>query len=124
MSLAFFCYFFETGTRKPDLFQAECVSSELDQYFCLNVNGNDCSSQISHEFAAFFLPFDVSYLLLVYIVLHTDICKIATLAAIYFMTTFILSEYYKLERGRFITTRKLPLFLKNFGSIRRYLTNI
>ena len=60
----------------------------------------DCSTQISHEFAAFFLPFDVSYLLLVY----TYVCKIASLAAIYFMTTFILSEYYKLERGRFITT--------------------
>ena len=34
----------------------------------------------------------------------TYVCKIASLAAIYFMTTFILSEYYKLERGRFITT--------------------
>ena len=45
---------------------------------------------------------------------YWDICKIAAMlalllaAAIYFMTTFILSEYYKLERGRFITA--LPLF--------------
>lgn len=31
------------------------------------VNAFDCSSQISHEFAAFFLAFDVSYLLLVYV---------------------------------------------------------
>ena len=39
----------------------------------------------------------------------TYVCKIASLAAIYFMTTFILSEYYKLERGRFITTHSSVL---------------
>ena len=68
-------------------------------YSGIFVNSKDCSTQISHEFAAFFLPFDVSYLLLVYI------CKIAAmLTAIYFTDTFILSEYYKLERGRFINS--------------------
>ena len=53
-------------------------------------------------FSFFLLTF--SYLLLVYMLNATYVCKIASLAAIYFMTTFILSEYYKLERGRFITT--------------------
>ena len=57
-----------------------------------SVKAKDCSTQISHEFAAFF-----SFLLTSHIY-YWDICKIAAMlalllaAAIYFMTTFILSD--------------------------------
>ena len=86
-----------------DMIWREISRPYLTVYFC-QCKRLFVSNQpwICSFFSFFLLTF--SYLLLVYMLNATYVCKIASLAAIYFMTTFILSEYYKLERGRFITT--------------------
>ena len=86
-----------------DMIWIEISRPYLTVYFC-QCKRLFVSNQpwICSFFSFFLLTF--SYLLLVYMLNATYVCKIASLAAIYFMTTFILSEYYKLERGRFITT--------------------
>ena len=68
----------------------------------------DCSSQISHEWGDFFSLCDSSSnIAKATHIYYWCICKIA---AIYFMTTFILLEYYKLEsRGRKVHIPLPPL---------------
>ena len=96
-----------------DMICREISRPYLTVYFC-QCKRLFVSNQpwICSFFSFFLLTF--SYLLLVYMLNATYVCKIASLAAIYFMTTFILSEYYKLERGRFITT---PSSVQNHSKI-------